>query len=182
VTYVRQPHSLVRYAFLLLLALAVCRGHRAHSCRDRIEGAVLYHDPALGLFVQVGDETVQVTGMAGSFSPGDHVSVAGDAAEKDGRRTLSAARVTRLGAGALPAARAVPTAGLATDENTDDWVSFVAVIQEVTPTKTGFDLRVAVDEAQVIVARRQDAPPPTLVDAECRSAACACCCAARRAS
>ena len=163
----RQPRPSVRYACSLLLAL-LCAGSTVHTAADtRIEGVVLYHDPALGLFVQVGQETVQVTGMDGTFSPGDQVSVAGDAAEKDGRRTLSAARVTRLGAGALPAARAVPTTGLATDENADDWVSFVAVIQEVTPTRTGFDLRVAVDEAQVIVA----APPSTpaadkLVDAE----------------
>jgi len=164
---VRQPRPLVRYAFLLLLAL-LCAGATAHTADEtRIEGVVLYHDPALGLFVQVGEETVQATGMTGAFSPGDHVSVAGDAAEKDGRRTLSGARVTRLGTGALPAARAVPTTGLATDENANDWVSFVAVIQEVTPTKTGVDLRVAVDEAQVIVGAPKDTPrADVLVDAE----------------
>jgi PAS domain S-box-containing protein len=129
---------------------------------------VLYHDPVLGLFVQVGGETVQVVGLQGApLAPGDLVNVSGAATDKDGRRTMSGARVTRLGSGALPAARAVPTTGLATDETADDWVSFVAVIQEVTPTKTGFDLRVAVDEAQVIVAAPPSTPAAdTLVDAE----------------
>ena len=133
-----------------------------------LQGVVLYHDPTLGLFVQVGGETVQVVGLKGqAFAPGDRVDVTGVATEKEGRRTLSDAAVRRLGAGALPAARAVSTAGLATDENHDDWVQFVAVIQEVTPTPAGFDLRVAVNEAQVNVAAPRNTPAAdVLVDAE----------------
>jgi PAS domain S-box-containing protein len=138
------------------------------AARDTVQGVVLYHDAALGLFVQAGGETLHVVGLQGSaFAPGDRVNVTGTAIDKDGRRTMSEATVTRLGAGSLPAARVVTTAGLATDENPDDWVSFVAVIQEVTPTPGGFDLRVAVDEAQVNVAAPKNAPAADmLVDAE----------------
>jgi PAS domain S-box-containing protein len=153
---------------LLLLAL-LCAGSPVHTAAEtRIEGVVLYHDPALGLFVQVGGETVQALGIEGApLAPGEQVELTGLAAIKDGRRTLSGSRVSRRGPGTLPAARAVMTAGLATDESTDDWVSFTAVIQEVTPTPAGVDLRVAVDEAQVIVAAPKDAPAAdVLVDAE----------------
>ena len=94
----RQPPFVRRVLSLLLVLL--CAGSTVHTAAEtRIEGVVLYHDSTLGLFVQVGEETVQVVGMDGTLSPGDHVSVAGTAAEKDGRRTLSAARVHLLAAG-----------------------------------------------------------------------------------
>jgi PAS domain S-box-containing protein len=168
VNRVRQSRPFVRYAFLLLLAM-LCAGSTVHTAAEtRIEGVVLYRDPALGLFVQVGDETVQAVGVEGqTLSPGDRVELTGTAATKDGRRTLSGARAVRTGSGALPAARAVSTSGLATDESADDWVSFVAVIREVIPTPSGFDLQVAVDEAQVMVAAPASAPAAEqLVDAE----------------
>jgi hypothetical protein len=79
--------------------------HSAASARGTLQGVVLYHDAALGLFVQAGGETVQVAGLQGTaFAPGDRVNVTGVAIEKDGRRTMSEATVTRVGAGALPAA------------------------------------------------------------------------------
>jgi PAS domain S-box-containing protein len=166
---VRQ-NRFIRLVFPLLLAAVgatvTVRGAGPES--TTLEGVVLYHDPTLGLFVQTSGETVEVAGVNdATFAPGDRVSVAGQPASKDGRRTIGGARVTRLGAGLLPAARAVSTTGLATDQNPDDWVSFVAVIQEVTPTPAGFDLRVAVDEAQVNVAAPRNAPPArSLIDAD----------------
>ena len=173
----RQPRTSVRHLLTLLL-MVWCAGSPVHavgaqaqeaaSARHTLQGVVLYHDAALGLFVQAGGETVQVVELQGAaFAPGDRVTVTGVTIDKDGRRTMSEAKVTRLGAGGLPAARGVTTTGLATDENPDDWVSFVAVIQEVTPTPAGFDLRVAVDEAQVNVAAPKNAPAADmLVDAE----------------
>jgi CheY-like chemotaxis protein len=139
-----------------------------HAQTTRVQGVVLYHDPALGLFVQVGDETLQVTGLAGAtFTPGDRVDLTGTTTEKDGRRTMAGPKITRLGGGPLPAARAVSTSGLATDQSPNDWVSFVGVIQDVRPTPAGFDLRVAVDEAQVFVAAPPDAPAAeALIDAD----------------
>ena len=174
----RQPHPVVRYVLSLLLTV-FSTGSTVHAVATaasdakpvettRVQGVVLYHDPALGLFVQVGGETLQVVGLQRPpFAPGDRVEAAGVAVTKDGRRCLTNARVTQLGTGGLPAARAVTTTGLATDESADDWVSFTAVIQEVTPTPAGFDLRVAVDEAQVIVTAPKSTPPSdVLVDAE----------------
>jgi PAS domain S-box-containing protein len=159
-------HPFARLAALLLTVL--CAGAPAHAAGTQVQGVVLYHDAALGLFVQTGSETVQVVGLQGApFAPGDRVDVTGVATEKDGRRTMSDAKVARAGTGGLPAARAIATTGLATDEDPNDWVSFVAVIQEVTPTPGGFDLRVAVDEAQVHVAAPKNTPAADLlVDAE----------------
>ena len=165
-----------RYYVLSVLVAVLCTGSTVHTATTtatepaqtvHVQGVVLYHDAALGLFVQVGGETLQVTGLHELFTPGDRVDVIGVTAEKDGRRTMTGAKVTRTGSGPLPAARAVPSSGLATDQNADDWVSFVGVIQDVLPTPAGFDLRVAVDEAQVFVA----APPTTpaaakLIDAD----------------
>ena len=172
----RQTRPLLRYVFSLVLAV-LCAGSTVHTATTtatehaqtaRVQGVVLYHDPALGLFVQVGGETLQVTGLTGTpLTPGDRVEVTGETAEKDGRRIMSGAKVTRLGTAPLPAARAVSTSGLATDESPDDWVSFVGVIQEVLPTPSGFDLRVAVDEAQVFVAAPANTPAAeTLIDAD----------------
>jgi PAS domain S-box-containing protein len=168
-------HTL-RHVVSLLVAL-LCAGATVHATTTtsnepspaaRLKGVVLYQDPALGLFVQVGGETVQVTGVRNdAFSPGDRVDVAGAVTYKDGRRTLSGARVTRLGGGTLPAARAIAASSLASDEAKDDWVSFVAVIQEVLPTPAGFDLRMAVDESRVFVAAPTRTPAASrLVDAE----------------
>ena len=172
----RQIRPLLRHIASLVLAV-LCGGSTVHTATTaatepaqitHVQGVVLYHDPALGLFVQVGDETLQVTGLQGAaFTPGDRVDVTGTSTEKDGRRTMSGPKVTRLDGGPLPAARAVSTSGLATDQSPNDWVSFVGVIQDVRPTAAGFDLRVAVDEAQVFVA----APPNTpsaerLIDAD----------------
>jgi PAS domain S-box-containing protein len=172
---VRQSHPVARYMCSLLLTL-LCAGSPVHAAQEtggapgtaRFQGVVLYHDPVFGLFVQVAGETVQVTGVTGStFMPGDRVDVTGAATTKDGRRTVSGTRITALGPGPLPTPRAVSTTGLASDDNPDDWVSFVGVIQEVTPTPAGVDLRVAVDEAQVTVAAPKDAPSADrLVDAE----------------
>jgi PAS domain S-box-containing protein len=165
----------LRHTVSLLVAL-LCAGATVHATTTtnepalaaHLQGVVLYHDPALGLFVQVGGETVQVTGVPGApLTPGDRVDVVGAVNVKDGRRTLSGAKVTRLGGGGLPPARAIATTSLAIEEGKDDWVSFVGVIQEVLPTSTGFDLRVAVDESQVFVAAPANAPRAgTLVDAE----------------
>jgi PAS domain S-box-containing protein len=169
VNRLRQP---VRRLLALLLTV-LCTGSTVHAVAaapapTTLQGVVVYHDPTLGLFVQVGSETVHVVGLKGQpFAPGDRVDVTGMATAKEGRRTLSDAAVRRLGTGDLPAARTVPTAGLATDQNPDDWVQFVAVIQEVTPTPAGFDLRVAVNEAQVNVAAPRHTPAAdVLVDAE----------------
>jgi PAS domain S-box-containing protein len=175
VNRVRQAHPVVRHIFSLLLAV-LCAGSTVHAgaapeaapAPTTLHGIVLYHDPMLGLFVQVGSETVQVAGVEGApFTSGERVEVTGAVSQKDGRRTVNGPRVTRLGAGTLPDPRPVFTTGLATDQNPDDWVSFVAVIQEVTPTPAGFDLRVAVDEAQVIVAAPKSTPAADmLVDAD----------------
>jgi PAS domain S-box-containing protein len=173
---VNRLRQLARHLLVLLLTL-VCTGSTVRAvaaapdttpAQTTLQGVVLYHDPMLGLFVQVGGETVQVVGLTGTpLAPGDLVDVTGVATEKEGRRSLSSAAVRRLGAGALPAARVVSTAGLASGDNHDDWVQFVAVIQEVTPTPAGFDLRVAVNEAQVNVAAPRNAPAAdVLVDAE----------------
>jgi PAS domain S-box-containing protein len=167
--------AFVRCWFPVLVAV-LCAGSTVHTATTaatepaqptRVQGVVLYHDPALGLFVEIGGETLQVTGPEGTtFTPGDRVDVTGTTTEKDGRRTMSG-KVTRLGSGPLPAARAVSTSGLATDQSPDDWVSFVGVIQEVLSTPAGFDLRVAVDEAQVFVAAPPGAPSAdTLIDAD----------------
>jgi len=160
------------YQALSLLLAVFCAGSTVQTAGTpapaTLQGIVLYQDAALGLFVQAGGETVQVTGLKGApLTPGDRVDVTGVTAEKDGRRTMTGAHVTRLGAGPLPPARAISTSGLATDESRDDWVSFVGVIQEVRPTPAGFDLRVAVDEAQVNVAAPPTAPAADrLVDAD----------------
>jgi PAS domain S-box-containing protein len=175
----RQPHAgvnarrydVVRTLFASLLAV-ICAGAPVHtgapSQHLEEKGVVLYHDAALGLFVQAGDETVNVTGLEDvTFAPGDRVEITGTAREKDGRRVVGGATVTRVGSGPLPAPRAIDTASLATDEGRDDWISVVAVIQDAKPTPAGFDLRAAVDNARVIVAAPASAPAAQrLVDAE----------------
>ena len=139
-----------------------------NTIAGQVQGLVLYDDPGFGLFVRVGRETVRVTGARGGpFTPGELVDVTGTEARADDRRTLSNARVTRAGSEPLPAARAIATSMLATDRSSDDWVSFVGVIQEVVPSPAGLDLRVVVDEATVIVAAPASAPDAAaLVDAE----------------
>ncbi len=166
----------IRYVLYCLLT-ALCAAPLASAqtgaatpsaAAGHAQGQVLYDDPRFGLFVQVGRETVRVTGAKGGpFMPGELVHVAGTEAQTEGRRTLSNARVTRAGSEPLPPSRTIATSMLATDQSTDDWVSFVGVIQEVVPSPTGRDLRVVVDEATVIVAAPASAPDATaLVDAE----------------
>ena len=135
-----------------------------------MQGVVLYHDATLGLFVQVGQATVQVSGAyGGPFAPGDRVQMSGTPDDKDGHRTLAGATVTRLGPGVLPAAREIATSVLASDPSPDDWVQFEGVIQEVTPTASGFELRLAIDEAQVTILVPASAPQAAdLVDAMLR--------------
>jgi len=99
----RQTRPLLRYVFSLVLAV-LCAGSTVHTATTtatehaqtaRVQGVVLYHDPALGLFVQVGGETLQVTGLTGTpLTPGDRVEVTGETAEKDGRRIMSGAKVS----------------------------------------------------------------------------------------
>ena len=113
---------------------------------------MLYDDPGFGLFVQVGRETVRVTGARGGpFTPGELVDVTGTEAQAEDGRTLSNARVTRAGSEPLPAARAIATSMLATDRSSDDWVSFVGVIQEVVPSPAGLDLRVVRTRGTVLL-------------------------------
>ena len=169
----RQTGSIVNYALSLLLtglcAVSPLRAAATSSAETtQVRGVVLYNDPTFGVFVQVGSETVQATGLRGvPLTPGDRVELTGVEETKDGHRTLSGTSVSRLGTAPLPAARAVMTTGLATDESADDWVQFTAVIQDVTPTPAGVELRVSVDEAQVTVSAPKDTPSANvLVDAE----------------
>ena len=71
----RQTRPLLRHVFSLVLAVLCAgstvrtgpdhHGHPSLAQTTRVQGVVLYHDPGLGLFVQVGGETVQVTGREG---------------------------------------------------------------------------------------------------------------------
>ena len=53
-----------------------------NTIATHVQGLVLYDDPGFGLFVQVGRETVRVTGARGGpFTPGELVDVTGAEAQ-----------------------------------------------------------------------------------------------------
>src|ERR1044071_4444972 len=101
---------------------------------DSLSGVVLYSDPTLGIFVQVGEETVTIRStQTADTRPGDRIRATGIRQFRDGRRFLDNPIRTRSGPGGLPAARAVAVAALGADQTPNDWVEFEATIREVNP-------------------------------------------------
>ena len=139
----------IRYVFCCLLT-ALCAAPLAsartgtaapNTTAGRAQGLVLYDDPGFGLFVQVGRETVRVTGAKGGpFRPGArrrrhrHRGTARGAPDLE-QRARHARRLRTAASGAghhhLDAGHRL--------QSTDDSVSFVGVIQEVVPSPTGLD-------------------------------------------
>ena len=172
---IRQPRYRVRATPLAwpLLALVIASTAWAQPpvappTQGTVSGTIVYADPATGLFVQTADETVAVVPSA--FAPmalGDRVEATGMITLQAGRRTMAAARVTRLGGGVSPRARELDVAALAQDTKPNDWVEFAVILREVvsvTPGRT--ELAAGVDGSQLSIVTPAPVPDPAaLLDA-----------------
>lgn len=144
-------------------ALLVAQKQSTASSPGRIVGSVLHDAGKAGLFVQVDGATVRVVSSdSAPFAPGDQIEAIGTVKEEFQRRSLTDARIVRLGGAALPPPRRLAFAAVARDQNPNDWVEFEGQVREIRARAGVSELVMVAGSDRITVVTTAPAPDASL--------------------